>query len=284
MAHKARDTALVTIGFILMAVLIGASVALLLGQTIGPVEGDHWIHLMSAGILAGIGPYGFILSARERNRLAMEDRFPDFLRDLAASHRGGLTLPAAIAVAARGDYGPLSGEIRKMADQLSWNVNFREALENFAQRVDAPLVARAVNLILEADRSGASTVQVLMAASRDVREIKKLDNERRVQMSLYTIVVYVAFFVLLGVVASMYTQFIPEVMRTADQVAGEDVPFLQDLPSLREFQLFYFLTAIVQAVGDGIVAGALGAGKPVLGLKHSFIMTAFTWLTFALIL
>lgn len=284
MTRKTRDKIFVIIGFICMAILLSASAALLLGQSIGPMEGDHWIHLMSAGILAGLGPYGFIQSGRERNRLAMEDRFPDFLRDLAASHRGGLTLPAAIGVAARGDYGPLTGEIRKMADQLSWNVSFREALETFGQRVDAPLVSRAVNLILEADRSGASTVRVLMAASRDVREIKKLDNERRVQMSLYTIVVYVAFFVLLGVVASMYTQFIPEVMRTADQVAGEDVPFLQDLPSLREFQLFYFLTAIVQAVGDGIVAGALGAGKPVLGLKHSFIMTAFTWLTFALIL
>jgi hypothetical protein len=44
------------------------------------------------------------------------------------------------------------------------------------------------------------------------------------------------------------------------------------------------MTAIVQAVGDGLVAGSLGSGKAAFGLKHSFIMTAFTWGIFALIL
>lgn len=272
-----------TTGIVLAVCFMGFSVVLL-RQNVGPLDSDFWIHFFSFGLLAGIGPYGFILSAKERRRLAIEDRFPDFLRDLAASHRGGLTLPAAIAIAARGDYGPLTKDVRKMADQLSWNVSFQEALLAFQDRTDTPLVYRAVNLILEADRSGASTVRVLLAASRDVREIKKLDNERRVQMSLYTIVVYVAFFVLLGVVAAMYNKFIPEVLASAEAIAGTDAPFLQNTPSLLQFQLFYFLTAIVQSVGDGLVAGSLGAGKAALGLKHSFIMTAFTWGTFALLI
>ena len=50
-----------------------------------------------------------------------------FLRDVAASHRGGLTLTASVQIAAKGEYGELTPEIRKMADQLSWNVPFNEA-------------------------------------------------------------------------------------------------------------------------------------------------------------
>lgn len=268
----------------IMVALIGVSIALVTGTNVWFLGQEDWIHPFSAGLLFGLGPYGFLLAARQRKVLAMEDRFPDLLRDLAASHRGGLTLPASISIAARGDYGALTPEVQRMASQLSWNVGFQEALTEFQTRVNTPLVVRAVNLILQADRSGASTVRVLLAASRDVREIKKLENERRVQMSLYTIIVYIAFFVLLGVIAAMYSQFIPEVLKASEQTEGQDVPFLQNTPTLVEFQLFYFLTAMVQAVGDGFVAGALGSGSPILGLRHSFIMTAITWILFALIL
>jgi flagellar protein FlaJ len=283
MVQTTRQKVAVASGILIFTGATVFAFMLFMGQ-VGPFKSDYWIHFFSFGLLAGMGPYGYILNAQQRRRLGIEDRFPDFLRDLAASHRGGLTLPAAIAIAARGDYGPLSKDVRIMADQLSWNVSFQEALLAFKDRTDTPLVSRAVNLILEADRSGASTVRVLLAASRDVREVKKLDNERRIQMSLYTVVVYVSFFVLLGVVAAMYSQFIPEVLASAEAIAGSDAPFLQNTPSLKEFQLFYFMTAIVQAVGDGLVAGSLGSGKAAFGLKHSFIMTAFTWGIFALIL
>ena len=249
-----------------------------------------WIHFLCLGLLSALGPYGFY-AAREHNRVRrLEERFPDFLRDIASSHKGGLTLHQAATIAARGEYGDLTPEVRKMADQLSWNVSFSEALQRFAERVQTPLVQRAVSLILQADKSGGSTTEVLLAAARDAREIKNLENERRTTMGLYTIVVYITFFVFLGVAAVLYGQFAPQIVASQNAVSDlqADGPAAAGLGGqalrLEQYQMFYFLAAVVQGIGDGVVAGLLGSGKAVLGLRHAFAMTLVSYIVFAFLL
>jgi flagellar protein FlaJ len=249
-------------------------------------EGEA-LHFVCFALLVALGPYGFY-AAREANRIRrLEERFPDFLRDIASSHKGGLTLHQSVTIAARGEYGPLTPEVRKMADQLSWNVSFHEALERFGARVETPLVQRAVNLILQADKSGGSTTDVLLAAARDAREIKNLENERRQTMGLYTVVVYITFFVFLAVAATLYGQFAPAIVESSEAVQASAIRS-EDIGTssltLRDYQLFYFVAAIVQAVGDGLVAGLLGSGKASLGLRHGFLMVLATYVTFILLL
>jgi len=261
------------------------------GVPIPGLPSTAWVHLVCLGLLAALGPYGFYMSREARRIRGLEERFADFLRDVASGHQGGLTLPAAVVVASRGEYGPLTPEVVKMADQLSWNIPFTEALERFADRVDTPLIRRAANLVLQANRSGGSTIEVLMAASRDAREIKSLETERRLQMSLYTVVIYITFFVFLGVAAVLYASFVPKLvaanqaaassqLAATGPVAGIGGPTLQ----LRDFQVFYFMAAIMQGLGDGIVAGLMGTGRAVLGLKHSFAMVLVAYVTFTFFL
>lgn len=256
---------------------------------LGYLPKSTWIHFLCLGLLTALGPYGFYAAREHRRIRRLEERFPDFLRDIASSHKGGLTLHQAATIAARGEYGDLTPEVRKMADQLSWNVSFTEALERFAERVQTPLVQRAVSLIQQANRSGGSTTDVLLAAARDAREIKNLENERRMTMGLYTVVVYITFFVFLGVAAVLYGQFAPQIV--ASQQAVQSLGQEQAVEGLTgsgvelgQYQRFYFLAAVIQGLGDGIVAGLLGSGRAVLGLRHAFFMTLFSYITFAFLL
>lgn len=273
------------------ALLLVPGALLAAGIALPGIPITAWIHFVCLGTLAGLGPYGFYAAREARRVRGIEERFADFLRDVASGHQGGLTLPAAVIVASRGEYGPLTPEVQKMAEQLSWNLPFTEALERFAERVDTPLVRRAVNLILQANRSGGSTIEVLMAASRDAREIKSLETERRLTMSLYTVVIYVTFFVFLGVAAVLYASFVPKLVEASQAaqgaqlgasgpVAGLGGPSL----SLRDFQVFYFMAAIMQGLGDGIVAGLMGTGRAALGLRHSFLMVLVAYVTFTFFL
>ncbi len=268
--------------------IVGGALAILTFLAFdGYLSRDLGLHFACWALLVGLGPYGFYI-AREWNRIRrLEERFPDFLRDIASSHKGGLTLHQSVTIAARGEYGPLTPEVRKMADQLSWNVSFHEALERFGSRVETPLVQRATNLILQADRSGGSTTDVLLAAARDAREIKNLENERRQTMSLYTIVVYITFFVFLSVAATLYGQFAPAIVASTEAVQGSSLQggsIGTATLSLEDYQLFYFVAAIVQAIGDGVVGGLLGTGRATLGLRHAFLMVLATYITFILLL
>jgi flagellar protein FlaJ len=283
---RRRRTLLVSSGLVATTFFVLAGLAYN-----GTLPKAGWIHFLCLGLLSALGPYGFY-AAREHKRIQrLEERFPDFLRDIASSHKGGLTLHQAASIAARGEYGDLTPEVRKMADQLSWNVSFAEALRRFSDRVQTPLVQRAVSLILQADRSGGSTTDVLLTAAKDAREIKNLENERRTTMGLYTVVVYITFFVFLGVAAILYAQFAPQIVASSQAVeglGGADGSGIEGVSTssldLRDYQLFYFMAAVVQGLGDGIVAGLLGSGRASLGLRHSFLMVAISYVVFAFML
>ncbi len=75
---------------------------------------------------------------------AIEDKFPDFLRDLAEYWKGGLSMVVSVRTLARSEYGALNNDIQKMSDQLSWGIPFGDVMKMFADRVNTPLVHRAV--------------------------------------------------------------------------------------------------------------------------------------------
>ncbi len=257
-----------------------------LGLDIFGVSQGRWVDFVAIAILLGVGPYGFYVS-HEYNRIRrLEERFPDFLRDIASSHRGGLTLPSSVAIAARGEYGPLTPEVQRMADQMSWNVPFDEALQNFAERVSTPLIQRTVSLVQEASRSGGATSEVLLAAARDARQLKNMENDRRLSMTLYGVIIYITFFVFLLVAAVLHQQFVPQIIRSSETLVAVGSPggFTISVVTIEEYRAFYFLASVVQALGGGIVAGMMATGKALLGLRHAFIMVFIAYITFALFL
>lgn len=269
------------------SIFMVAGLYLLRGGAFLIFGGDHWIDFVSIGLLVALGPYGFYVARRARRTRRLEERFPDFLRDVAASHRGGLTLSNSVAIASKGEYGELTPEIRKMADQLSWNIPFNEALGSLMDRVRTPLIQRAITLIIEASRSGGSTTDVLLAAARDAREIKNLENERRQTMGLYTIIVYITFGVFLTVAAVLYGQFVPEIVKASGVAAGPEAAAVglgTQVPTIPEYRAFYFMAALAQSVGNGLVGGLFQTGKVTGGLRHAFLMLAVTYVTFTFLI
>jgi archaeal flagellar protein FlaJ len=232
-----------------------------------------------------VGPYGFFRGFELRRRRAMDDKFPDLLRDLAESQRAGMTLPRALTTAAKGTYGALTPEIRKMSAQVEWGVSFTEALGRFARRVGTPLIERAVVLITEAANAGGNVVDILTAASDDAREIKQILEERKRQMAIYAMIIYIAFFVYMVVIFVLAAQFLPGFEKAVGAASGQKVGGLNfEAFDKQTFITVFFHGALIQAVGGGLVSGVMTGGHPLDGLKHSFIMTIISWVFFRLFL
>jgi flagellar protein FlaJ len=110
----------------------------------------------------------------------IEEYLPTFLRDISEMSRAGLTLSRSVATVAKGEYGELSPEIKKMNDLMSWGVSFERSLLTFAYRMNTALIDRSVALITQASKAGGRVSQVLEAAARDSTEVKQLEREERV--------------------------------------------------------------------------------------------------------
>jgi len=247
-----------------------------------PTGANPAVDFFVIGLLAVIAPYGFTMTAKMRRISKIEDRLPDFLRDVAEAGRFGMTLPDAIIVASSGRYGLLTEEIKKMASQLEWGVPVATALKLFEERVPTPLVQRVVSIVTRANEAGGNVADVLTMVARDAREMQLADASRRISMLTYVTVIYISFFVFLVTIYIMAAVFLPQMIKAGQGIAASSLSSAGGVSLQFTFVPVLFLAflaaVIVHAVGDGIMAGVLYNGRVAEGLQHATVMLTLGWL------
>lgn len=253
----------------------------------------QWMDWVIFGLMILCGPYGFYMSARIKKIKQIEERLPDFLRDVAEAGRFGMTLAEAIVVASSGRYGSLTPEIKKMAAQIEWGVPSNEALRLFSERVKTPLVQRMVSIVMKASDAGGNVADVLTMVAHDARETIISDTEKGIVMSTYVAVIYISFFVFIATIIILTASFLPQMELAGTQLSeslegisagGADLSSVSKLDTsvIPGVEFAFLIAALAHAIGDGIMAGVLQKGSIPLGLRHAFIMLIVTFLTLRL--
>ena len=265
--------------FIFLAILSTEPLAVIKPLKLGNIILGTNIDYLILAVIISTGIYGIYSFLHERKVRKIDNRFPDFVRDLAEYRRAGMTFPKAIIHASKGNYGLLTPEIQNIARQISWGNSVENALESFAKRINTKLINRTVYLIIEASRSGGNVADVLDAASKDARELKFTDSERRAGMLSYVAVVYVSMLVFLIVIVILCKSLIPAML---GQGHGGLSNLMGGSGGITQYDitLAFFITTIIQGAGMGIVTGVFEDGKINAGYKHIFIMVFITWAIF----
>ncbi len=223
----------------------------------------------------------------QRNINAREEKFPDFLRDLAEYWKGGLSMTVAVTSLANSEYGALNDDVKKMSNQISWGVAFGDVLELFAARVNTPLVKRAVSLISEANKAGGKISDILVTAASDSREIKFLEGERSRTISSYIAVIWVSYLVFMIVIVILSRVFIPAIAESNTGSGGDSSAQIGNMqiraidPLL--FLVVFFYGVTMQALGNGAMAGLMANGRLSSGFKHAGMMLVLAILSFTFI-
>jgi flagellar protein FlaJ len=236
-----------------------------------------------SGIVAVIPPAAYLYAEQKRVRKA-DDEFPNLLRDLAQAKRAGLTLIDAFSLTAEGNYGVLTDGLKTLAFHLTWGVSFEDALRMFAKRYPTRIIKRSIEIIIEGYEVGGDVGRILKVAADDVVELRALEKRRTSDMGQYILIVYVTFFVFLGVLAVLYQSFIPMMVEAAAKVeaTGMGGSFLISVDIIT-MKMLFFHCGIIQGICAGLVAGKLGEGKVIAGLKHSTILALATFGIFVIL-
>jgi flagellar protein FlaJ len=233
-------------------------------------------------LLSVTGIYGMYEYLRVRKVYKIDTIFPDFVRDLAESRRAGMTFTKAILFASKGNYGILTPEIQKISQQVSWGSSVTDALIAFSERVQTRSIRRTISLIIEASKSGGNVADVLDVAAKDAREIKMLEAERKSNMASYVVVIYVAAFVFLAIIAILCTSFIPSM--TGSSTAGLQGAMGGGGVTQEEILPIFYYASILQGLGSGLVAGVFEDGNFSSSVKHVFVLVFVSWIAFKLLL
>ncbi|MBN1280259.1 MAG: type II secretion system F family protein, partial [Candidatus Thermoplasmatota archaeon] len=175
------------------------------------------------GVLGCIGPLGFYNAFKQKKTRDIMNRLPDFLRDIANSSASGMTIYDSMRSASEGDYGELTKELKMMVSQLSWGIPINEVLVNFGERVSHNEVKRLAITINKALEIGGNTAAVFNAAAKELDQIRLVEQQRRTEMSLYSIVIFISFFVFLAVILVINGTIFQAIYDLQGKMAGKAI-------------------------------------------------------------
>lgn len=237
------------------------------------------------GILSVIGPIGFYSHLKAKKKKEIENHMPDFLREISSSTSSGMTIYDAITSAADGDYGRLTPELQKMAAQLSWGISVKEALINFAKRINTASIKRIVVTINKALEIGGNTSAVFEAAAREIDQTKLVEQQRKAEMSLYSIVIFISFFVFLAVIIIINNTIFAAFFELQTQMGGQKISNLEIAGAVDQGLLknTFFSFVLVQSIGGGLLGGFMMDGKLSSGVRFGFVLVLVSFFVFKIL-
>ena len=231
-------------------------------------------------VLVAIVPVAILEFKEQRRVKNLENALPNFFRDLAGMNDSGMTLPNAVHIVASAEYSTLTPHVRKLDQDMSWGSGFVEAMYRFGRDLGTPLADRSVDLIAKASKAGGDISEVLRAAAKDTFEVVNLAQERTNNMLIYVIIVLVSFAVFLFVVAILVATFLTTMATAGASAASSGAQGFIGQVDLFLYTRLFSHAAMLQAFFSGLVAGQMGEGRLIAGLKYSAIMLFIAWITF----
>ncbi len=236
------------------------------------------------GVLGCIGPLGFYNAMKQKQKREIMDKLPDFLRDIANSSASGMTIFDSIRSASEGDYGRLTTELKMMVAQLSWGIPINEALTNFGERINNNEVKRLAITINKALEIGGNTSAVFNAAAKELDQIRRVEQQRRTEMSMYSIVIFISFFVFLAVILIINGTIFQAIYDLQGKMAGKAIGNIR-IANIdpRDVKTMFFTFVFVQSLGGGLLGGFMMEGRISAGIRQAFILVLISFLTFKIL-
>jgi flagellar protein FlaJ len=233
-------------------------------------------YILVIAFTIGVTPPGIASVIHNRWKNKIEKSTPDFLRDLATSFKTGMPLYTALEHAAKRDYGPLTTELKLMVSQMSWGMNFNEALMEFSNRIDLPLIKKATVLILEAGRHGGDLSDIFESTAKYVDNVNAWTNKRRMQTLPYVAIFYFSVVIFLFIIIIISNMIFVPMSDIATAGSGLITPILTSELARRVF----LHTALMEAFFGGILAGRIHEDSFLGGLKHAAVLAVTSGLAF----
>ncbi|MCX8179559.1 MAG: type II secretion system F family protein [Candidatus Aenigmarchaeota archaeon] len=213
---------------------------------------------------------------------SLEDQFPQFMNDIVEAVRSGMSLPQAINLVSKNDYGNLTYYVRKLNAQLEWGIPFTKAFSRFAKSTKSKVIARIAATIIESHEYGGDLTDVFETISNTTVEIERLREERKLFLNSQIVSGYIIFFVFLAVMIGLQKYLVPTLTEISVRqlVAAEKI---ENKKLEMEYKSIFRNLIIIQGLFAGLTIGKMSEGELINGVKHSLFMMVFGIIIFGLL-
>ena len=241
------------------------------------------------GILSMIVPLTMLQVKESQRKDSIDRNLPLFLLALSSAVQSGANLIRAIETTAERNMGALTPELKNLRANLSWGMPVEDSFENFANRTGTKTARRVTVLLEMALKIGGDIRTNLEMIQKHVTELQNLEKERKSSLAPYTYTIYISFAVFLGIAVILSSQFFSQfevVQQLLDKSPGTSggafFSSIKDV-NFEALNQILFNMSIIEAVFGGLVAGKIGSGTYVAGIKHIIVMIVMAVVAFMLI-
>jgi flagellar protein FlaJ len=242
-------------------------------------------------IFIALVPLAYFHEMKNHRERKIASEMPDFLKKLSSTNETGMTLTQSINLISNSNFGMLSAEVQKVHQDMQWGTDVNTALKRFANELRTNASTKVITLITKAASSSGDIKDVLNIAANDARINEQIRRERFDGMLIYVVIIFISFVVFIYCVYTLTSSFIP-VMATAatastggasSTAAKQGATFIQAF-NPDDYVRLFFHAALIQGLCAGILAGQMGEGKWMSGLKYALIMMVIAYLLFTLLI
>ena len=241
------------------------------------------------GVLAMIVPLTMLQVKESQRKDSIDRNLPLFLLALSSAVQSGANLIRAIETTAERNMGALTPELKNLRANLSWGMPVEDSFENFANRTGTKTARRVTVLLEMALKIGGDIRTNLEMIQKHVTELQNLEKERKSSLAPYTYTIYISFAVFLGIAVILSSQFFSQfeavqqlLSKAPEAKGGAMFSSIKDVNFSALNQIFFNMS-IIEAVFGGLVAGKIGSGTYVAGIKHIIVMIVMAVVAFMLI-
>lgn len=160
------------LSYICMSVLGGMAVAVLLNLT--------FITALLCTVVTGAIPVLFVLSARRKRLMKIENQLPEAIDLMARALKAGHAFSGALQMVSTEGTGPIADEFRITFDEVNYGISMQEALMNLSTRIPSMDLRYLVIAVLIQRESGGNLTELLENISSLIRARHKLLGTIRV--------------------------------------------------------------------------------------------------------
>ena len=237
-------------------------------------------YMMVIALTIGAAPPSVASIIHNRWKIKIEKATPEFLRDLATASRTGIPLQVALENASKRIYGPLTYELKILVAHMSWGMNFNEALIEFSDRIDLPLIRKATVLINEASKHGGDLSDIFDSTAKYLDSINSWTTKREQQTTSYVLIFYFSVFIFLFIIIVISNMMFTPLSQTE---AGS-VSFIKPIISQAASRRLFLHATLIEALFGGLIAGKINEDSFLDGLKHVTVLAVASGLAFYLFL
>jgi pilus assembly protein TadC len=197
---------------------------------------------------------------------------PDYLQVVSANLKGGLSFEKAMWAAIKPEFGIIAKEITMVYKKVMTGNDLNDALEEFTQKYDSPILRRSFDLIIGEVESGGEIATIVDKVVENIRKTKALKEEMSASTLTYMIFIAAIVIVVAPGLFALSFYLLQIMIGFSSQLTnlgpGMPISFSGDSMNPNDYRTFSVIAILLVSLFSSLIVSLIEKGDIRGGIKY----------------